>query len=111
MESVYRHELVVGPEVVDGNGQVNNVAYVQWMQDAAIAQSMAGGSPTVMGIEAQGGGRDSLVGVDELASILRDRNNLIHLQEISKAINSESDPDRLFEKIIDSAESGDSEES
>ncbi|MHC5039547.1 MAG: SpoIIE family protein phosphatase [Planctomycetota bacterium] len=61
------------------------------------------GSPTVMGIDTRKSQHESLVGVDELASILRDRNNLIHLQQISKAINSEVEPDRLFEKIIDSA--------
>ena len=32
----YGHPYAKTPEVVDGNGHVNNVAYVQWMQDAAI---------------------------------------------------------------------------
>src|SRR5438067_2167869 len=39
MSEPYCFELVVPPSVVDGNGHVNNVAYVQWMQDAAIAHS------------------------------------------------------------------------
>jgi acyl-CoA thioester hydrolase len=39
MPEPFRFELVVPPTVVDGNGHVNNVAYVQWMQDAAIAHS------------------------------------------------------------------------
>jgi acyl-CoA thioester hydrolase len=43
MESVYRFDLKVSAEVVDGNGHVNNVAYVQWMQDAAISHSRASG--------------------------------------------------------------------
>jgi acyl-CoA thioester hydrolase len=33
----------VGTEVIDGNGHVNNVAFVQWMQDAAVAHSDAVG--------------------------------------------------------------------
>jgi acyl-CoA thioester hydrolase len=33
---VYRHEFVVGADVIDANGHVNNVAYVQWMQDVAV---------------------------------------------------------------------------
>lgn len=43
MDAIYRLELVVPPEAVDRNRHVNNVAYVQWMQDAAIAHSTAVG--------------------------------------------------------------------
>ena len=43
MESVYRVEIIVPAEVVDRNRHVNNVAYVQWMQDAAIQHSTATG--------------------------------------------------------------------
>ena len=39
MLSIYRHELTVSREVVDDNDHVNNVAYVQWMQDAAVHHS------------------------------------------------------------------------
>ena len=39
MDPVYQFDLKVPAEVVDGNGHVNNVAYVQWMQDAAISQA------------------------------------------------------------------------
>jgi acyl-CoA thioester hydrolase len=43
---IYGHELTVGPEVIDENGHVNNVAYVQWMQDVAILHFTAlGGVP------------------------------------------------------------------
>jgi len=35
-DAVYRHEFTVPEDAIDGNGHVNNVAYVQWMQDAAI---------------------------------------------------------------------------
>ena len=43
MDPVYRVEIVVPAEAVDGNRHVNNVAYVQWMQDAAIRHSAATG--------------------------------------------------------------------
>jgi acyl-CoA thioester hydrolase len=43
MEAVYRYELIVPAEVVDRNRHVNNVAYVQWMQDAALQHSAATG--------------------------------------------------------------------
>ena len=41
MEPVYRIEILVPAEVVDRNRHVNNVAYVQWMQDAALQHSAA----------------------------------------------------------------------
>ena len=44
MEPVYRFEIIVPAEVLDRNRHVNNVAYVQWMQDAAIQHSTATGS-------------------------------------------------------------------
>ena len=43
MEPVYRLEIIVPAAAVDGNGHVNNVAYVQWMQDAAVRHSAATG--------------------------------------------------------------------
>jgi len=43
MEPVYRVEILVPAEAVDRNRHVNNVAYVQWMQDAAIQHSAATG--------------------------------------------------------------------
>jgi acyl-CoA thioester hydrolase len=39
MEPIYRLKLVVSPELLDGNRHVNNVVYVQWMQEAAIQHS------------------------------------------------------------------------
>lgn len=38
-------ELVVPESVIDLNGHVNNVQYIQWMQDAAMAHSAALGWP------------------------------------------------------------------
>lgn len=40
---VYRYDFTVPPGVIDGNGHVNNVAYVQWMQDAAVRHSESSG--------------------------------------------------------------------
>ena len=35
-DPAFKKTIVVPPDVIDGNGHVNNVAYVQWMQDIAI---------------------------------------------------------------------------
>jgi acyl-CoA thioester hydrolase len=43
MDPVYRLQLRATAEVVDTNRHVNNVAYVKWMQDAAIAHAEACG--------------------------------------------------------------------
>lgn len=39
MSAIGTMELVVTADAIDGNGHVNNVRYVQWMQDAAIYHS------------------------------------------------------------------------
>jgi acyl-CoA thioester hydrolase len=38
-EPIHRHTLVVGRDALDENGHVNNVRFVQWMQDAAVEHS------------------------------------------------------------------------
>ena len=43
MEPIYQVELTVPAAAVDRNGHANNVAYVQWMQDAAIDHATAAG--------------------------------------------------------------------
>lgn len=43
MNAFYHYEFVVPTEVVDRNGHVNNVVYVQWMQDVAIAHATSVG--------------------------------------------------------------------
>ena len=43
MAQVHRFEFQITPADVDGNGHVNNVRYVQWMQDAATRHSEAAG--------------------------------------------------------------------
>lgn len=46
---VYTRSFNIPADVIDENGHVNNVAYVQWMQDIAVEHYAAIG-----GIEAQG---------------------------------------------------------
>jgi len=43
MPDVYRYDISVSGEVIDDNDHVNNVAYVQWMQDAATCHSDSAG--------------------------------------------------------------------
>jgi len=43
MPAVYESRFTVDQESIDSNGHVNNVAYVRWMQDAAVAHSAAQG--------------------------------------------------------------------
>lgn len=42
---VFLYEHRVMPEEIDALGHANNIAYVQWMQDAAVAHSAALGWP------------------------------------------------------------------
>jgi len=37
--TIYRYEFTVPENTVDQNGHVNNVVYVQWMQDVAVLHS------------------------------------------------------------------------
>lgn len=43
MSPVYQFEIEVTAKDVDRNGHVNNVVYIQWMQDAAVAHAQASG--------------------------------------------------------------------
>jgi acyl-CoA thioester hydrolase len=51
ISSTYSKEIAIPKAVIDGNGHVNNVAYIQWMQDIAMEHYAHIG-----GIEAQGSG-------------------------------------------------------
>lgn len=46
---IYKQPFTIPPESIDANGHVNNVAYVQWMQDIAVDHYSSIG-----GVEAQG---------------------------------------------------------
>ena len=43
MTPIFRYRFTVGPEAIDENGHVNNVVYVQWMQDVAVRHATAVG--------------------------------------------------------------------
>lgn len=43
MDPVYRYEIEVTARDVDRQGHVNNVKYIQWMQDAAVAHALTSG--------------------------------------------------------------------
>lgn len=45
MSAIGTFDLVVPATAIDANGHVNNVQYVQWMQDAAMAHSAELGWP------------------------------------------------------------------
>lgn len=43
MHRIYEYRHLVTPEEIDGLGHVNNVVYLKWLQDAAVAHSTANG--------------------------------------------------------------------
>lgn len=43
MERIFAWEFPIPPDAIDGNGHVNNVRFVQWMQDIAIAHAAHNG--------------------------------------------------------------------
>jgi len=43
MNSIYEFEIEVTATDVDRNGHVNNVVYIQWMQEAAVAHARESG--------------------------------------------------------------------
>jgi acyl-CoA thioester hydrolase len=51
--ALHREEFVVPENAIDRNGHVNNVAFVQWMQDVATRHFDTGGGTELM--EAAGG--------------------------------------------------------
>ena len=49
ISSIYSKTIIIPESAIDENGHVNNVVYVQWMQDIAVEHYAAIG-----GVEAQG---------------------------------------------------------
>jgi len=49
ISSIFTKSIIIPQSVIDENGHVNNVAYVQWMQDIAVEHYS-----TIGGVEAQG---------------------------------------------------------
>lgn len=54
MAAIHSLQITVGAPSIDANGHVNNVEYLRWMQDIAVAHSAAGGWDTAR-YEAEGG--------------------------------------------------------
>jgi len=53
LNPVYSYEFTVPPDAIDENGHVNNVCYVQWMQEAAVRHyESIGGIPLTQAIGA-----------------------------------------------------------
>ena len=46
MPAIYRHSLTVPAAAIDAQGHVNNLEYIRWMQDAAVAHSAVQGWPS-----------------------------------------------------------------
>jgi acyl-CoA thioester hydrolase len=53
--AIYEHRLVVTPTSIDSQGHVNNLEYIRWMQDAAVAHSALQGWPSSRYLEAGAG--------------------------------------------------------
>ena len=49
LSNIYTKTIIISPTAIDENGHVNNVTYVQWMQDIAVEHYASIG-----GMEAQG---------------------------------------------------------
>lgn len=45
MVAIYEHRLIVTPAAIDEQGRANNLEYIRWMQEAAVAHSTAQGWP------------------------------------------------------------------
>ncbi|MEX2115128.1 MAG: acyl-CoA thioesterase [Pirellulales bacterium] len=46
MPAIYEHAVAIGPEAIDRLGHVNNLVYLSWMIEAALAHSAVQGWPT-----------------------------------------------------------------
>jgi acyl-CoA thioester hydrolase len=46
MPAIYEHSVTIAPEAIDRLGHVNNLVFLSWMIDAALAHSAAQGWPT-----------------------------------------------------------------
>lgn len=55
MPAIYEHQHVVQESELDGIGHVNNLSYVKWMQDSAIAHATAQGWPPQRHLECGSG--------------------------------------------------------
>lgn len=52
-DPIYRYTITISAEALDANGHVNNVQYVQWMQNVAVHHFEAiGGMPPTLAVGA-----------------------------------------------------------
>jgi acyl-CoA thioester hydrolase len=47
-QPIFQEEIIVPPSAIDGNGHVNNVVFLQWMQDIAIRHFDSAGCSEAM---------------------------------------------------------------
>jgi acyl-CoA thioester hydrolase len=52
LSSTYTKTVIIPQRVIDENGHVNNVTYVQWMQDIAVEHYSSIGGVEVQGVDA-----------------------------------------------------------
>jgi acyl-CoA thioester hydrolase len=52
VSSIYSKALIIPRSAIDGNGHVNNVAYVHWMQDIAVEHYSSIGGVSAQGPDA-----------------------------------------------------------
>lgn len=43
MADIFIHNIIVSPDAIDANGHANNIEFVRWMQEAAVAHADAAG--------------------------------------------------------------------
>ena len=55
MPAIFKYELTVSDDAIDGQGHVNNLEHVRWMQEAAVSHSAAQGWPSSRYNETGGG--------------------------------------------------------
>lgn len=52
ISSTYTKNIKISADAIDANGHVNNVAYVQWMQDVAVEHYLSIGGMDAQGADA-----------------------------------------------------------
>lgn len=55
MPAIFAHRIVVSERAIDGQGHVNNLEYLRWMQDAAVAHSAKQGWDTARYVKSGAG--------------------------------------------------------
>jgi len=77
MPAIYEHRHLVTADEIDGLGHVNNLRYLKWTQDAALAHSAAQGWPPEAYIELGAGFVVRAHRVEYLRSALADQELIV----------------------------------